>query len=277
MKNNIVFINKIRYCFVILFCLTLVSCEDVIEVDLDTGEDKVVIDAEILWQKGTDGALQTIKISRMAAYYSPNSPKVSGAQVRVENTDGAVFTFTEIEEQGTYVCTDFIPELNKVYTLYVETDGQVYTATETMIPVPEINRIEQNEDGGFIGNEMEVVIFFNDPIGEANYYLTSFTTDILPYPDYELTEDELSDGNEIRNDFSEDNFKQGDSVEITLRGISQQFHNYMNLILEATDSSPFSTPPANIKGNILNQDNSSSEALGYFRLCESDTKHYVVQ
>ncbi|KAF2515442.1 DUF4249 domain-containing protein [Flavobacterium salilacus subsp. salilacus] len=277
MKNNIVFTKKIFNCFAILFCLSLISCEDVIEVDLDTGEDKVVIDAEILWQKGTDGALQTINISRMAAYYNPNPPKVSGAQVYIENTDGIVFTFNETDEQGTYVCTNFIPELHKTYTLYVETDGQVYTATETMIPVSEINRIEQEQNGGFTGDEMEVAVFFNDPVGEPNYYLTSFTTDILPYPDYELTEDELYDGNEIKNDFSEDKLKQGTSLEITLRGISQQFHNYMNLILEATDSSPFSTPPANIKGNILNQNNTGSEALGYFRLCESDTRYYVVQ
>lgn len=260
----------------IVACFTFFSCEDVIQADLDTGEEKLVIDAEILWQKGTDGTLQTIKISRMTAYYNPETPKVSGALVYVENSTGDQFMFSETAP-GVYTCTDFVPVLNENYTLQVTVEGQVYKATETLMPVSEISNLEQNDNGGFTADEPEVAIFFNDPANIANYYLISFISPTQPYPEYDVTDDDLSDGNTIKSDFSKDKLKPGDTLQITLRGISYQFYNYMNLILDAADSNPFSTPPANIKGNILNQDPSGSPALGYFRLCESDYRSYTLQ
>jgi len=276
MKNSMVLKNKKNIFFLLMICLGLFSCEDVINADLDTGEAKIVIDAEILWQKGTDGATQTIKISRMAAYYNPVTPKVSGANVYIENSTGVQFFFPETAP-GIYSCTDFIPVLNENYTLHVEVDGQSYTASEKLIPVPQINRVEQTLSTGFGDDEQEVAIYYSDPAEESNYYLTGFVSNVLPYPEYDLTDDKLTNGNEIKSDFSHEDLKSGDTVEITLRGLSRQFYNYMNLILEASDSNPFSTPPANIRGNILNQNNSASPALGYFRLCESDYRSYILE
>lgn len=275
MKKNIGLKSRTISFLLLLVCFGLFSCEDVIQADLDTGEEKIVIDAEILWQKGTSGALQTIKISRMTAYYNPETPKVSGAQVYIENSTGYQYTFAETVP-GEYTCTNFVPQLNETYTLHVAADGQLYTATETLMPVPEINNLVQTNDGGFTGDETEVAIYFNDPADMPNYYLISFLSPTLPYPDYELTDDELTDGNNIKADFSDEDLKPGHTLEITLRGVSQQFYNYMKLILEASSSNPFSTPPANIKGNILNQDANGSTALGYFRLCESDHIAYEI-
>ncbi|MFL9845323.1 DUF4249 domain-containing protein [Flavobacterium rhizosphaerae] len=260
----------------ILVSFSLVSCEDVIQADLDTGEAKLVVDAEILWQKGTDGAVQTIKISRMAAYYNPQTPKVTGAVVYISNSAGTQFAFEETAP-GIYTCTSFVPVLNENYTLHVAADGQEYTANETLMPVAEIDHTEQSENGGFSGDEPEVAIYFNDPAGQANYYLTSFITHTLPYPDYYLSDDELTDGNAIRADYSHDDLVAGDALQITVRGISHQFYNYMNLILSAADSDPFSTPPANIKGNILNIEGNGTPALGYFRLSETDYIEYIMQ
>ena len=46
---------------IFLFCLLfIVSCEDVIEVDLDTAEPKLVIDASLRWIKNTNGQSQQI-------------------------------------------------------------------------------------------------------------------------------------------------------------------------------------------------------------------------
>jgi len=279
MKSNIGFKNKtfyVKYLFILL-ALCLLGCEDVVEVDLATGESKVVIDAEILWQKGTDGKTQTIKISRSTAYYNPTVPKVSGAEVHIENSNGDVFVFEESETQGIYVCTNFVPELYKTYTLYVKVEDQTYTASETLTPVSGINRVEQKLIDDFSGKNIEVSFFYDDPEDEMNYYLINFTTDILPYPDYELTDDEFYNGNEIKNDFSDEDLKPGTIIDINLRGVSKQFYNYMNLILESTSSNPFSTPPANIKGNIVNQNSQGTSALGYFRLCESDHITYQVK
>jgi len=261
----------------LLLTFTFSACEDVIEVDLPSGEAKIVIDAEIVWQKGTDGSVQSIKISRMADYYNPTPPKVSGAEVYVENAAGEVFTFIEAAEPGLYICSNFVPELNGIYTLSVTVEGETYTATETLIPVSEINRVEQQVIQDIEGDNIEVAFYYDDPVNQANLYLTEFDTDVLPYPEYELTDDEFFNGNEIRNEISEEDLLPGVAVEITLRGVSRQFYNYMNLILETSSSNPFSTPSANIRGNVVSQGNSQSYALGYFRLCESDRVMYVIE
>lgn len=276
MKKNITIMRRSLILGLVIMCFGLFSCEDVIQADLKTGEAKLVIDAEILWQKGTDGSLQTIKISRMASYYSTETPKVSGAQVYVANSMGTQFTFTETAP-GVYTCTDFVPLLNETYTMHALVDGEAYTATETLMPVPEISRIEQNDNGGFTADEMEVAIYFNDPAEETNFYLISFIVPTLPYPSYDINDDVLTNGNAIKADYSDEDLKSGDSVEIKLRGVSQQFYNYMNLILGASDSNPFATPPANIKGNILNQDTAKKTPLGYFRLSEVDSRTYIFE
>lgn len=279
MKNSIEFKSKAPYLkyLILLLAFSLLGCEDVIDVDLTKGEDKIVIDAEILWQKGGDGSIQTIKISRMAAYYDPSVPKVSGAEVYISNSAGTQFTFSESEEAGVYVCTDFAPELNETYTLHIKVDDQVYTAVETMAPVSKIERVEHKLVDDFGTEEMEVAFYFNDPANEMNFYLGAFDADVLKYPEYDLEDDEFSNGNEIRTSFSHEDLEPGATVEISLKGVSERFYNYMSLILDTTDPDAFSSPPANIRGNIVNQNNPDNFALGYFRLSESDHISYLIQ
>lgn len=257
--------------------ITLSSCEDVVDVDLDTGQSTIVIDAEILWQRGTEGSQQAIIISKMTDYYNQQVPKVTGANVVIENHKGDSFQFQDIG-YGVYQCSNFIPELNTSYTLTVTVEGNVYTATETMKSVPEILEVVQTTEHGFSGeDEIEVQFTFQDPGDESNFYLSDFATNILFYPEYELTDDDFFNGNIIKNEFSDEDLKVGDTVKITNRGISEQFYNYMNLILESTSANPFATPPGNIRGNILNENVDGENALGYFRLGQSDEFTHIIE
>jgi hypothetical protein len=263
--------------FSVLFVLLFLSCDKVVELDLETGDPKIVIDAEIIWEKGTSGNQQSIKITRMAPYYSTEVPKVSGAQVRVENSDGVIFTFNE-SEPGLYVCTNFVPAINMEYKLFVQVDGQSLTATEKLIAVPPIDRIEQEFMPDITGPDLIVVSFYyKDPVDQANYYLTDYKSDLFPYPEYSATSDEFVNGNEINEKFGDPDLKPGKIMEITHRGISKNFYNYMNLILEAASSNPFGAVPGNIRGNIINTTDTNNFALGYFRLCEANHILYTVK
>lgn len=261
--------------FLVLF---FASCEDVVTLDLETGETRLVVDAEIIWQKGTNGNEQTIKISKTAPYYNNTTPKVSGAQVRIENTNGDVFTFNEAEA-GSYVCTNFVPVIGMDYTLYVTAEGQSFTAVEKLTSVTPIDRVEQAMVPDFGGEDViEVTYYYKDPADAVNYYLTDYKSESLIFPEYELTDDEFFNGNEVNTRFSnEDKLKAGHTLEITHRGISKNFYNYMNLLLEVYGGSPFSIPPGNIRGNIINTNDANNYAFGYFRLCEADKASYLVQ
>ncbi|MDA6068370.1 DUF4249 domain-containing protein [Flavobacterium sp. AC] len=263
--------------FSLLFVLLFLSCDKVVELDLETGDPKIVIDAEIIWEKGTSGSEQTIKISRMAPYYSPTTPKVSGAQVRVENSDGVIFTFNE-SEPGLYKCTNFVPAIDMEYKLFVQVDGQTLTATEKLVAVPPIERVDQEFMADITGPDLIVVSFYyKDPADQVNYYLTDYKTDFLAYPDYSPSSDEFVNGNEIVEKYADTDLKPGKVLDITHRGISKNFFNYMNLILQASSSNPFGSVPANIRGNIINTTDTNNFALGYFRLCEANHIIYTVK
>jgi hypothetical protein len=55
--------KKIKIIVAFIGLILISSCEKVVDIDLNTMEPKLVIDAAIKWQKGTLGNSQTIKLS----------------------------------------------------------------------------------------------------------------------------------------------------------------------------------------------------------------------
>jgi len=266
-----------RCSVILIMAVFFTACEDVIDVDLDTAEPRLVIDAAISWEKESDGATQSIKLSTTTDYYSAEIPTVSGATVYITNSDGLQFDFIENPGTGEYICTNFIPELYGVYELTVIADGEVYTASEQLIPVSEITRIEQKDNGGILGNNIEVRFYFQDNGEEDNFYLSKFETDFLLFPEYYAINNRFSQGNEMFEVFTDGDLNHGDEIRMSLSGISEQFYNYMVLILESISGNPFNVPPANIRGNIINQTDEKNHALGYFRLSETHSVSYIVE
>ena len=77
--------KNIQYISVLILSLFLFSCEEVVNVDLDTAAPRLVVDAGINWEQGTDGAIQKIKLTTTTNYYSSNIPIVTGATIFVKN------------------------------------------------------------------------------------------------------------------------------------------------------------------------------------------------
>ncbi len=269
------------YKFTILFILIalLISCEDVIKVDLETAATRLVIDGSIQWQKGTLGNEQQIKLSTITGFYDSTIPTVSGASVLVTNSDNVVFNFIETTPNtGVYNCSTFVPELDETYVLTVILNGQTYTATETLKSVSPITTIEQKNNGG-LGNDIEIKSFFDDPANIENYYMFRYKSNIAVIPTFEVDDDELGDGNQNFGLYMNEDIGTGDQLDITIYGISKRYYEYMNklLLISVGSNGPFSTPPATIRGNIINETNADNYALGYFNLSETDVKNYVIQ
>jgi hypothetical protein len=256
------------------------SCEDVIEIKLDTVSPKLVIDAAITWQKGTDGTSQKIILSTTTDFYSNVIPKISGATVSIKSSNNLNYIFTEIPNTGEYQCTTFKPILNENYTLTVVYKNETYTANETMQSVTPISKIDQKNTSGFSGKEYEIVVFFDDPIVK-NFYMVKFVTDMKKVPIYSISKDQFTNGNEKSWQYSDEDLKAGSKIAINHYGISEQYYNYMNKLISISSSSgggsPFQTPPATVRGNIVNKSNMENYALGYFSLSEVDVQDYTVK
>lgn len=260
--------------------LFLTACEDVITVDLDTAPPRLVIDASIDWAKNTAGNEQKIVLSTTTGYYSPEFPTVSGAVITVTNASNTVFEFVETPSTGEYICTNFIPVIGQTYNLKIVLNGETYTASETLTAVPKIeDNIEQNNEGGMTGDEIEITFFYQDNGNEMNYYLNRITQPHTAFPELEVEDDEHSNGNMMQESYSHEDFKAGDEVEIKLYGISKSYYNYMYKLILASGNggNPFPTTPSAVRGNIVNQTDSKNFAFGYFRLAEMDVRTYTIK
>lgn len=260
--------------------LLLTSCEDVVDVNLATAPPKLVVDASIDWAKGSDGNYQMIKLSTTTSYYSATIPPALGAAVSISNTEGQVFNFTDIANNGQYICNNFAPVIGQSYTLTIVYEGATYSGTETLLRTPDIVNIEQTNDGGFIGDETEVRFYFQDNVSEENFYLVRFDAPVIPYPDYDTTDDEFTNGNLMFGIFADEDLEAGQVLDIRLHSISKRYKNYMDKVLEIAGgggAGPFSTPPATVRGNMVNQTNDANYPLGYFRVTQSDHYQYTIQ
>ncbi|MGX7668697.1 DUF4249 domain-containing protein [Flavobacterium pedocola] len=271
--------KNLLYTTILLLVVAFVSCEDAINVPLDTAEPKLVIDASIKWQKGSAGNEQKIKLTTTTDYYNTTIPIVSGATVFVTNSANVVFTFTETPNTGEYICTDFIPVINETYTLTVIHDGQTYNATDKLYATPEIDSVEQITVPGIDGDMIQVKFYYQDNGTQDNFYLTGAKNSTKVFPEYGVIDDEFFQGNQMFGFYTDEDLKAGDKLDFSLQGISERYFNYMEKLIAISGTqgtNPFATPPATLRGNIVNQTNQDNFPFGYFSLTEIDTLNYTV-
>lgn len=264
----------------IMSVLVFASCEKVVKINLKDAPPKLVIDASIIWQKGTSGNQQTVKLSTSTGYFQSLIPKVAGATVSIANSVNTVFNFIEVPNTGNYICNNFVPVLNEKYTLTVKYNNLIYKAEEVLTPSPIINEIEQRNDLGFNSDAIGIKIDFNDFANQNNYYLFSFLVPSKIFPEYQVLEDQYNQGSKMSWLYADTALKIKDKLALTLFGISKPYYNYMNIIVRNTASgagNPFQSPPANARGNIVNVNDPNDFVYGYFSLSESDRKEYIIK
>ncbi|MEY8870717.1 DUF4249 domain-containing protein [Meridianimaribacter flavus] len=272
--------------FTLGFLLT--SCEDTIDVDVPTAEARLVVEASLDWEKGTTGNVQSISLSMSTPFFDTDQDtSVTGAIVTVTNEDsGEVFPFDD-NNDGTYSTSTFVPILNNTYHLEIVYDGETYEATETLMSVSDINEVSQSIEGGFDDELLELNLYFTDPANIENFYLIKYDVEGDLFPYLEDVSDEFTDGNEIHDflekdddeDSEETPFEAGDVVNISLYGISEQYYNFIRLLIEqhGSQGDPFSSTAALIRGNCINPTNPDNYAFGYFRVTEVDTATYTFE
>lgn len=264
----------------LIITILLFNCEDVIELDLPTANPKLVIEASLNWFEGTDGSQQQIKLSLSAPFFDSQVPPANNAIINVEDSNGNLFNFTEINNTGIYQTNNFIPEINQEYNLTIIYNNQTYVGTETLITTTAVDYVEQNDEGGFSGEDIELKAYYTDPANINNYYFYQFETNIAQIPNLEVYDDQFTDGNQIFAFYTEEDLQSGDEVTITNYGISQQFYQFMDLLLQQSSSDsggPFETQPATVRGNCVNITNPENYPLGYFRVSQAYQFTYIVQ
>ncbi len=270
--------SKLTASISMLILTLLSSCTDVIDVPVQEGPTRLVVEASLDWEKGTQGNAQTIKLSESSAFFDTSTQKaVTNASVTVTNDNsGASSVFTH-QSNGEYVTTTFEPIIGQSYTLQINYNGELFSATETMTSVTEITDVFQDREDGFEDDVLEVHVVFTDPVEEGNNYLFKFQRrgDLLP--ELEEADDEFVNGNEIdwwyEIEENEDEnilpFRAGDIVDIEMYGVSRAYYDYIDILIDQIGGvGLFEATPVAVKGNCINRTNPDNYAFGYFRLTE---------
>ncbi len=269
-------------------CLLIMSCTDVIDVEVPEAAPRLVIEASMDWEKGSNGNEQMIKLSISTPYFENlNETSVTGASVKVIKDDDQTEVVFIDQNNGSYTTDQFVAVIDASYTLEVIYENEVYLATEKMTPVAGITEVFQSKENGFDKNALEVNVEYVDPEDIKNFYLIKFQRrgDLLPTL-FDM-KDEFTDGNLMTifyekledEDSGETEFQPGDVVDISLLGVSEQYYNYISLLIEQSGGvgGPFSTIPAEIKGNCFNITAPDNYSFGYFRVSEVDKRVYTFE
>lgn len=266
-----------------LAALTMVTaCERVVDVELQEGPRRLVIEARLERVKGRVSGDQAITLTTTAPYFDANpSPPARGAVVRVVDESGRTYPFTEARP-GVYTTSALTIDLGRRYTLRIDFEGQSYEAVETAIPVAAIDSLyfDKPQPGRFSGEGgVRATIDLRDPPGEKNFYLwDQFVNGVRQLgPDstflFRVTApDDGFDGTTVTGfqPFEGVDIPMGAVVLLRQIGLSEQGQRYYFALSDQVSAggSPFAVPPASVRSNVANRTDPRRFPVGYFQVSE---------
>jgi Domain of unknown function (DUF4249) len=258
--------------FMVLCALFLASCEQVIEIDLNTTDPKIVIEGRVTDQPEPF----QITLNKTVNFDEPNNyPAVSGAIVTISNGT-QTFDLNEVSPGVYQTATAQAGAPGRTYTLRVEAEGQVFEAQSTMPALVAFEKLQQESGvmpGG--GASLRIVPVFSDPLGLGNNYRFVQWSNGQRWPNIFVLDDRNSDGLRItRPLFAPGGDLEnavGDTVVVEMQTIDRPIYKYFY----ALDASGGNGPNASVPGNADN--NFSGGALGYFSACTVQKRQIVIQ
>lgn len=231
----------------------LAACEDVIDIDLNDADPRVVIEAEI----NNLGNQQEIRVSRTVSFtdeisYAP----VSGAEVVVSDERGREVAFVETTP-GVYVTDRLRGTPGMTYQLDVAVDGMTYAATSTMANVVAIDSVSSSSGDFFGVSRRALHVHFQDPPDTRDFFRYRMSVNDAPFFNLIVFNDKFNNGRYVTHDLIslDVELQTGDEVVVLRNQIDERVYRYWSGIamLNPGAAAP-SNPPSNISGG----------ALGYF-------------
>lgn len=266
-------INRTSGRFLVASVLVLFSaCQKVINVKLSPGASKYVVQGVITDQPGTC----SVYITTTKDFSADNTfPGVSGATVKVES-DGTVYTLTETTP-GTYTTSAITGTPDKTYNMTAIVDGNTYTASSTM-PQP-VGMDSMYVSKRALTDKLYATVVYTDPAGIPNYYRWVQYVNGLKEKTIFVSDDQLTDGLTIKgqlnynNDTDDPNrdIRIGDTVRLDMICLDSAVYNYWYSLNIEASGNGSANSPGNPISNI------KGGCLGYFSAQTVRTKTLIVQ
>lgn len=260
----------IKFLYFSLFTI-LLSCEKVIDLNVNDIEPKLVIDAEYIASED----LVKVKISQTKDVFSGGDfTFISGAQAEIIDGNGVPTSLTDLGD-GNYELTGYVPTYNSGYTMKVTYDGEIYESSDflyTPVNLDSLTAVFQEES--LFGSEGYVVFMnFTDPNGPNYYRAVRFEDgeELTEQGEQFLFDDGFSEGNQQSVPFFSERYDVGDTVAVEFRSYSEKTYSFVSELLGIAGESGQSAAPANPNSTWTN------DAIGNFAAYGYDLKSIVIE
>ncbi|WP_158447916.1 DUF4249 domain-containing protein [Aquimarina longa] len=266
---------------ILLLFIIFSSCETDVSNDITLAKSplRLVIDGGLERNTVTPLSKQQIRLTTTTNFLSTtDQPFVNDAQVTISNgIDSWRFIHTN---NGFYENSEIIPEIGKTYTITILWNGETYQGTDTLVQeAPKFDKFyyKYEEETTFSDAGYYIKFDTTDPPNIQNFYLYKLFKNgefvIVPDPgnsDVLVVSDKFFDGKKRIGVYPNEDifFKIGDIATAQQVSISETYYEYLKELFIQTGNvgTPIigNPPPASIRGNLINLDNHTNRALGYF-------------
>ena len=270
--------DKITLITLTLFII-LTSCEEVIDVDLNSSDPAFVVEAIIY-----KDSVSSVRLTRTTSYFTLEEPGF------IENASITISDETSSEElqytgQGYYTGNTIIGTEESTYEIEIIHDGLTYSGI-TYMPVKtdiisvSYDKYEDQSTLNPLGETVFTIICeFSDNPDIDNFYMIKYLEDgkMIEKNYFMITERDAIGGSfNIENDiisFSESIFYDGGEVEVQVFSIDESVYNYFMQLNDILFWKRRIMPPTpyNPSSNINNG------ALGYFAALAYDSEIIILE
>lgn len=268
---------------ILFFVFSMLSCQDVIDLDIPQEDSRLVIDALIRVQSDQFVQRFGVQVYESTGFYD-QIPTTNLEQITM---DSLILQDTANPGSGLYENYLAPRGLTKDEVVFqVRHKSQLYLARAIYQNSSPIEKLEQGPGNQF-NDHTELIVSFQDDPDADNFYLFDFGEG-----NYMVSSDKLYNGQNYQFSYKYNKkIETGKEVTVSILGIDRSFFNYMTILINQTkeETDLFDTPVSTLRGNIINVteidnidyfDNvnqTDNFALGYFALAETFTKSIVIE
>jgi hypothetical protein len=268
---------------------TLTSgCTRIVDLGLDDAPRQLVVEARL---EAGDTRQQVLLTTTDAFSRSGALPTATGAIVTVTDDRGMLLSLPELSP-GQYQADTPSNQIQagRTYTLSILWEGEQYEATSRVVAGPRIDSLYvlfRSASLAVGDSGYRAVIDYTDPAGVENYYFWEMFVGgervVSNDPGNQwrvISRDRYYDGQKVSGylPFDEQVVLPGEFIQLRQLAITEEaFWYYFAFYDQATGGgSPFSTPPASVRGNVENLTRPDHRALGFFLAAEARWRTLVV-
>ncbi|ADR21305.1 hypothetical protein MATR_10660 [Marivirga tractuosa] len=281
--------NRNKILSVLFAVLLNWSCQNIIDLDLEQSDTRLVIEGEIL-DKNT---IKRIRVSQSLNYYDTGrmSPVTDADISLLDENDNLISSFFYNSQDSIYQTPDSLTlDVGSAYKIQIEANEELLEATGKILENPTVDSIYYLSD--------QELMELGQPVFEEGYFLfvngklnnegvEYFKLDISVNDTLQNSRDDISNsilsselfGKEFQGLPIPGSFEEEDEIFLEFYAIEEDVYQYYleftNLLFN--DGGVFSAPPVNPSTNINNLTNPENKPLGFIQFSSVQTRSIMIK